>query len=221
MIKDLIEKALTMRKSSSPPLSPTGDGAISRSSSRKSVLPSPRGSRQFVLADSGSNVVPNGYVPLDTVEPSPATEFSFDKLELRLSSLSVKVDDESSSSDSLSRSYMSDPKLAISSSGSKSARSDAPSRANTEFTFKQVKPSYSGSKSSRSMTVDEQKPNAKSPRASTEVSKELLRQRELQSLTREPLVFDLTNVTDIAVLDEAIKKITERKEMIQKFNGGK
>lgn len=215
MIKELIEKALTMRKTSSPPLSPTGDGAMSRSSSRKLVVPSPRGSRQ--ITESGNVVVPNGYVPLDNIEPSPATEFSFDKLELRLSSLSVKVDDESSSSDSLSRSYMSDPRLAVTSSGSRSARPDAPTRANTEFAFKQVRPS----KSSRSMTVDEGKPATKSPRASTEVSKDLLRQRELQALTREPLVFDLTNVTDIAVLEDAMKKIKERKEKIQKINEGK
>jgi hypothetical protein len=219
MIKELIEKALAMRKTSSPPLSPTGDGAISRSSSRKSVLPSPRASRQMQITESGNIVVPNGYVPLETIEPSPATDFSFDKLELKLSTLSVKVDDESSSSDSLSRSYVSDPRLAV--SGSKSARSDQPIRSNTEFTFKQVKPSYTSGKSARSMTVDEGKPSAKSPRASTEVSKDLLRQRELQSLAREPLGFDLTNVTDIAVLDDAIRKITARKEKIMKLNEGK
>lgn len=223
MIRELIEKAMAMRKASSPPLSPTGDGAISRSSSRKSVLPSPRASRQMQqLSESGSVIVPQGYVPLETIEPSPATEFSFDKLELKLSSLSVKVDDESSSSDSLTRSmsYVSDPRLGL--NGSKSARSDHPTRSHTESTFKQVKPSYSASKSTRSMTVDEGKPSAaKSPRASVEVSKDLLRQKELQALAREPLVFDLTNVTDIAVLDAAIRKINERKEKLAKLSQGK
>ncbi len=212
MIKDIIDNSLSPRKLGSPPLSPTHDEAVSRSNSKSVSL---RGSKQLQFSESGNSIIPSGYVPLDTIDPSPATEFSFDKLELRLSALSVKVDDESSSSDSLTRSYTSDPKLAL--SGAKSARSDT--RTSTESTFKKVKPSYiSGSKTARSMTLGE---TNSAPRASGEVSKEMLRQEELQALALEPLVFDLTAVTDIAVLDEAIRKITERKEKLIKINEGK
>jgi hypothetical protein len=209
--KDIIEKAAAMRKTHSPPLSPTGDGAISRSNSRMSVKLSPRGSKKL------SESVPAGYVSLDA-EQGPPTQFSFDKLELRLSSLSVKVDEESSSSDSigLSKTY-SDPRLAA---GSKSARSDQPSRANTEFTFKQVKPTKSyGSKTARSMTVAENTSQSKSPRSSTEVSKE--RRAELTAVAAEPLVLDLTNVTDVTVLEDAIRKIQERKDKLRKALEGK